>query len=94
MISFKKLIGQIIMHQNCLDVAFWVSNSTSNSLIGKWINLGYTGNPWVLEEQSDAVPASLGNWYVITAQSDRARKESGLPFGNIINVNEFLSQRR
>lgn len=88
----KKLIGQTIMHHNCKDVAFWVSNVSDRTVIGYWLNLGYDGKPWILDEMKDSFYVSNEDaWFVITSGVERRRREDGLPHGTFLSVRNFLS---
>lgn len=77
---------KILMHKNCLDVAFDVYESHRHkpgyvTMKGRWINLGYTGKPWYLTETTKVFvrEEDYKNWVNITDRFDNVRLKPGLP---------------
>jgi len=76
-----------IMHKNCMDVAFEVHEISKQKpgyyhIKGYWINLGYTGNPWVISNKETIVVSEddfASNWVDIENKLYLPRTKPGLP---------------
>lgn len=78
------------MHKNCMDVAFEVHKSAKYStkewtLKGRWINLGYMGDPWYLTDKvTIKVPSDKkADWVNIADCYTDVRYKSGLPYRSL-----------
>lgn len=70
------------MHPNCLDICLRVAvlqRSGQEDLASnpEWWNLGYTGQPWYVEEA--IFPRNFDQWIEITEYVNVPRVNSGLP---------------
>lgn len=86
-------MNKVIMHKDCMDVAFEVYRTREYkpgevNVKGRWINLGYTGHPWMLGLTTTIrIPKDKwDNWVDITDSYDKVRERSGLPRRNTYNT--------
>jgi hypothetical protein len=75
--------NRIYMHEKSLDVCFFVYEVRSvidgkQELLVDWINLGYTGNPWVFETGLKIL-AKTDGFVDITLTYKNKRITPGLP---------------
>lgn len=76
------------MHVNSMDVCLEVCrvpyyDAKRVKVKGRWWNLGYTGNPWMISgmklESLEIPTEQLKNWVFISGKTQIARTKPGLP---------------
>lgn len=77
MVRFKP--GRVYMHRKAMDVALLVDEVTGDEINGRWMNLGYTGNPWIIERARGLKSLEPANWADITIVYKHKRSRPGLP---------------
>jgi hypothetical protein len=77
---------KVLMHKNSMDVAIMVISSQNMeenvNIDGYWINLGYTGNPWVLDGNVKlTIPQDKfsSEWVDISDKYLNPRTKPGIP---------------
>lgn len=66
--------GRYFMHENAMDVCFYVLEVRPNGQsLGMWYNLGYTGNPWPIDEAGIFEAWINGNWRDVTEKINQPR---------------------
>ncbi len=76
--------GRFYMHEQGMDVAIEVLKSyriSANrySLRVKWVNLGYTGTPWLVFGPERIEVTNPLSWRDVTSLIGNVRTESGVP---------------
>jgi len=80
---------KVYMHQNASDVAFMVLEVLEvgdilTTYSGHWINLGYTGSPWIVLPVPQVVAIQnnhVDRWVELGDRMFTKRTDSGLPPG-------------
>lgn len=75
------------MHENGMDCCIEVlriqySDQKRVKVKARWWNLGYTGNPWLIDPKIETIElkrADLPKWHNITHKMHTPRKASGMP---------------
>lgn len=73
--------NRLYMHKAAMDVAFFVyrKDGKHNTYVGAWYNLGYSGKPWRIDNDTITIKAKHEvNWIDIT-DSKLIRSKSGVP---------------
>lgn len=74
----------VMMHKNGLDCALDIRQLRKNkdgivTAYCHWINLGYTGNPWIVDGKYHLYVLELNDWVDITSKVNNKRTSPGLP---------------
>lgn len=75
------------MHENCMDVCLQIikvpyRDDKRVKVKAVWVNLGYTGNPYVIHPQPSSytiLKEDLKHWKNITSKIHDKRTKPGLP---------------
>lgn len=75
------------MHENGMDCCIEVirvqySDQKRIIVKARWWNLGYTGNPWLIDPRVETIKLNrqdLSKWHNITNKMTTPRKASGMP---------------
>jgi hypothetical protein len=76
---------QAIMHLNAMDIAFEIKSilyedENTMQVMGNWICLGYTGNPWPVASPEVLTITRKHDWVWISEEIlKRPRTKSGIP---------------
>ena len=73
------------MHEKAMDVFLeGLTVLPGGRISGRWWNLGYTGNPWCLDNSPRGVriaPEDVSKWININDRVTNVRTKSGVPDG-------------
>lgn len=84
-------MSKVLMHKESMDIAFKIITSIEigergdgrhrTVLIGDWLNLGYTGNPWIIKHSAriEIPQDQMCEWVDITDKYKKKRTSPGLP---------------
>lgn len=59
--------GRYYMHERALDCCVEIVGERDDVVLGMWVNLGYTGNPWVPGTKRQAC---FKNWIKLSAAGE------------------------
>lgn len=85
MTGIKMRPNRVYMHEDCLDVcisvhkSFYVKYHKAYSINATWINLGYTGSPWIIDGPRRFEITAPNKWRDITSLIHNPRTKPGLP---------------
>lgn len=70
------------MHERAMDACIEVIRETDTEVLGQWMGLGYTGNPWVCSTRTRPfihtwISKSAKGWIDITDKINEPRRGSG-----------------